>query len=172
MAINFLEKVNFIHEDRKGIFWILMITQKAIHSLQKKEKKKKRKKPSQAKPANYKFSLSDWHFSYRQRKTNTHTNTEHWKLDQRMGHGSSKGISEQEHAKEEEPSRLSRLKNKLHLHRHRRHANNDSAYKALIDADDFAGIANLTLKRVRCCCYIYVFIALLIHWNVCLFILF
>lgn len=159
MAINFLEKVNFIHEDRKGIFWILiMITQKAIHSLQKKEKKKKRKKPSQAKPANYKFSLSDWHFSYRHRKTNTHTDTEHWKLDQRMGHGSSKGISEQEHAKEEEPSRLSRLKNKLHLHRHRRHANNDSAYKALIDADDFAGIANLTLKRVRCCCcYICVY---------------
>ena len=75
-----------------------------------------------------------------------------------MGHGSSKGISEQEHAKEEEPSRLSRLKNKLHLHRHRRHANNDSAYKALIDADDFAGIANLTLKRVRCCfCYICVY---------------
>uniref|UniRef100_A0A7N2MGI2 Uncharacterized protein n=1 Tax=Quercus lobata TaxID=97700 RepID=A0A7N2MGI2_QUELO len=66
-----------------------------------------------------------------------------------MGHGSSKGISEQDLAKEEEPSRLSRLKNKLHLHRRRRHANNGSAYKALIDADDFAGIANLTLKRAE-----------------------
>ncbi|XP_050272640.1 phosphatidylserine decarboxylase proenzyme 2-like isoform X2 [Quercus robur] len=66
-----------------------------------------------------------------------------------MGHGSSKGISEQDLAKEEEPSRLSRLKNKLHLHRHRRHADNGSAYKALIDADDFAGIANLTLKRAE-----------------------
>lgn len=69
-----------------------------------------------------------------------------------MGHGSSKGISEEDLAKEEEPSRITRLKNKLHLHRHRRHANNGSAYKALIDADDFAGIANLTLKSVRCCC--------------------
>ncbi|XP_075647944.1 phosphatidylserine decarboxylase proenzyme 2-like [Castanea sativa] len=66
-----------------------------------------------------------------------------------MGHGSSKGISEQDLAKEEEPSRITRLKNKLHLHRHRRHANIGSAYKALIDADDFAGIAILTLKRAE-----------------------
>lgn len=63
-----------------------------------------------------------------------------------MGHGSSKEDSDHD-VKEEEgsSSRVSRLKKKLHLHR--RHGNGSTTSSKLLSADDFAGIAILTLSH-------------------------
>ncbi|XVF44715.1 hypothetical protein PTKIN_Ptkin02bG0146200 [Pterospermum kingtungense] len=67
-----------------------------------------------------------------------------------MGHGSSKeddSSSSSSSDADTKPSRISRLKQKLHLHRHHHHHHRkrDSSHQKLHDADDFAGIALLTL---------------------------
>ncbi|PPD80570.1 hypothetical protein GOBAR_DD22480 [Gossypium barbadense] len=63
-----------------------------------------------------------------------------------MGHGSSKedgsSCSSDEDAK---PSRISRVKQRLRRHRLRRRRGSDSSHKKLFAAEDFAGIAHLTL---------------------------
>ncbi|XP_021276871.1 phosphatidylserine decarboxylase proenzyme 2-like [Herrania umbratica] len=66
-----------------------------------------------------------------------------------MGHGSSKeddSSSSSSSDADTKPSRISRLKQRLHLHRHRHHrARGSSSQQKLNTAEDFAGIALLTL---------------------------
>ncbi|XP_062175989.1 phosphatidylserine decarboxylase proenzyme 2-like isoform X2 [Alnus glutinosa] len=65
-----------------------------------------------------------------------------------MGLGSSKEDSP-DGAKEEGSSRISRLKQRLHLHRHHHGPSGSSSYQKLLAADGFAGIALLTLIRAE-----------------------
>ncbi|XP_059446546.1 phosphatidylserine decarboxylase proenzyme 2-like [Corylus avellana] len=67
-----------------------------------------------------------------------------------MGHGSSKEDSPSG-SKEEGSSRISHLKQRLHLHRHHhgRSSGSSSSYQKLLADDGFAGIALLTLIRAE-----------------------
>jgi hypothetical protein len=75
----------------------------------------------------------------------------------RMGQGSSKEDSP-DGAKEEGSSRISRLKQRLHLHRHHHGPSGSSSYQKLLAADGFAGIALLTLIRVCFSIFILFFV--------------
>ncbi|OMO86881.1 Calcium-binding EF-hand [Corchorus olitorius] len=70
-----------------------------------------------------------------------------------MGHGSSKeddSSSSSSSDADTKPSRLSRLKRRLHLHRrHHNRKPSSSSHQKLHDADDFAGIALLTLVNAE-----------------------
>ncbi|MBA0562066.1 hypothetical protein Golob_007144, partial [Gossypium lobatum] len=63
-----------------------------------------------------------------------------------MGHGSSKEDGSSSSSDEDaKPSRISRVKQRLRRHRLRRRRGSDSSHKKLFSAEDFAGIAHLTL---------------------------
>ncbi|XVE66507.1 hypothetical protein DITRI_Ditri08aG0084700 [Diplodiscus trichospermus] len=66
-----------------------------------------------------------------------------------MGHGSSKeedSSSSSSSDADTKPSRISRLKQRLHLHRRHHHrTRGSSSHQKLLDAEDFAGIALLTV---------------------------
>lgn len=63
-----------------------------------------------------------------------------------MGHGSSKEDGSSSSSDEDaKPSRISRVKHRLRRHRLRRRRRSDSSHKKLFAAEDFAGIAHLTL---------------------------
>ncbi|XP_012436009.1 phosphatidylserine decarboxylase proenzyme 2 isoform X1 [Gossypium raimondii] len=63
-----------------------------------------------------------------------------------MGHGSSKEDGSSSSSDEDaKPSRISRVKQRLRRHRLRRRRGSDSSHKKLFAAEDFAGIAHLTL---------------------------
>jgi hypothetical protein len=65
-----------------------------------------------------------------------------------MGHGSSKEDSPSG-SKEEGSSRISHLKQRLHLHRHHHgRSSGSSSYQKILAAGGFAGIALLTLIHV------------------------
>ncbi|OMP06120.1 Calcium-binding EF-hand [Corchorus capsularis] len=70
-----------------------------------------------------------------------------------MGHGSSKeddSSSSSSSDADTKPSRLSRLKRRLHLHRRHHHRKpSSSSHQKLQDVDDFAGIALLTLIKAE-----------------------
>lgn len=70
-----------------------------------------------------------------------------------MGHGSSKSSSSESSDEStvvvddgsKSASRISRLKKRLHLHRHVRHSSDNSHHSKLLNSEDFAGIALITL---------------------------
>lgn len=76
-----------------------------------------------------------------------------------MGHGSSK---EENGAAESQSkgSRRARLKQRLHLHRRRRSRSNSPSHSKRLDAENFAGIALLTLVRVSFLFFVFCFIEL------------
>ncbi|KAA3463036.1 phosphatidylserine decarboxylase proenzyme 2-like [Gossypium australe] len=66
-----------------------------------------------------------------------------------MGHGSSKEDGSSSSSDEDaKPSRISRVKQRLRRHRLRRRRRSDSSHKKLLAAEDFAGVAHLTLINV------------------------